>query len=374
MIAALALSADEPAKDWLPLGDDLRIRRLAEGLWLHESDTEWGERTVPANGLIVQGREGAVIVDTPWTEDQTARLLDWLAEEVPGPVLGLLGSHFHPDAFGGIAEVHRRGIMTWGHALTGALAAEQDREAPRQSFDRRWTLTLGDERVEAVFLGPGHSPDGLMVWLPARRILYGGCMVKAQTWTSLGYLGDADLARWPAALRAAQAFDAEIVIPGHGPPGGPELLTHTLGLLARSDDPAGADGAAPGDGVGDAVSAEIELLNDTWNRAWLEKDAAAIDRLMTPDYGYTAPNGQVLRRASVLEIVRSPDYRLDRGARTEVELQPLGADVVAVRHRWRGAGAYLGKTFEDDHRCVTMCVRRGGRWLVASEQCSAIEP
>ena len=70
-----------------------------------------------------------------------------------------------------------------------------------------------------------------MVWLPERRLLYGGCAVKAASWTALGFTGDANLERWPAALRAMAAFDPAMVIPGHGPPGGPELLAHTLELL-----------------------------------------------------------------------------------------------------------------------------------------------
>lgn len=233
IVATTTLGADGPVEGWLPLGEDLRVRRLAQDLWLHESDTQWQSKTVPANGLIVLGREGVLIVDTPWKEDQTARLLDWVAEELEAPVLGLLGTHFHPDSFGGIAEAHRRGIVTWGHSLTGDLARQHDREAPKQTFDDRWSLSIGDERVEAVYLGPGHAPDNFMVWLAGRRLLFAGCAVKASSWTNLGYLGDADLERWPATLEAAaKEFDAVTVIPGHGPPGGPGLLAHTLGLLA----------------------------------------------------------------------------------------------------------------------------------------------
>ena len=247
LIATVPLGAQDHAGDWRPLGDDLRVRPLTEGLWLYESDTQWGSRTVPANGLIVHDRDEIAVIDTPWTEEQTARLLDWVAEELKAPVVALLGTHFHPDAFGGIAEAHRRGIVTWGHALTGEHALENDREVPKRTFDDRQILSVGGQRVEAVYLGPGHSPDNFMVWLPARRILYGGCALKAASWTSLGYLGDADLERWPAMLEAAaRTFDAVTVIPGHGPPGGPELFAHTLDLLQRqADRAAGNRGEGP---------------------------------------------------------------------------------------------------------------------------------
>ena len=120
------------------------------------------------------------------------------------------------------------------------------------------------------------------------------------------------------------------------------------------------------------MSAEIERLNETWNRAWLEKDSTTVDALMTADYEYVAPNGQVLDRATILGIIRSPRYRLDVGTRTEVRLSVLGPDVVAVKHRWQGAGVYDGTSFKDDHRCTMLCVRREGRWLIAHEQCSPI--
>jgi uncharacterized protein (TIGR02246 family) len=120
------------------------------------------------------------------------------------------------------------------------------------------------------------------------------------------------------------------------------------------------------------MSAEVTRLNQTWNEAWLGKDVATVESLMTPDYEYVAPNGQVLDRATILAIITSPGYRLDWGTRTEVRLQVLGPDVVAVKHRWNGGGVYEDQAFEDDHRCTTVCVRREGRWLIAHEQCSAI--
>lgn len=241
VVVALALASGGAAEEgWAALGGDLRVRLLAENLWLHESETLWGSSTVAANGLIVRGSDGAFVVDTPWTEEQTGRLLDWVAGELDATVLGVVATHFHPDALGGVAEAHRRGLVTWGHASTGPLAAAKDREAPARTLEDRVSLSTGSETVEVAFLGPSHSADSLVVWLPARRVLYGGCAVKAAGWTGLGFTGDADLERWPEALRLMAAFDAAMVIPGHGPPGGPELLAHTLELLQQRA-AAGAD-------------------------------------------------------------------------------------------------------------------------------------
>jgi hypothetical protein len=117
---------------------------------------------------------------------------------------------------------------------------------------------------------------------------------------------------------------------------------------------------------------EIERLNDVWLTAWFEKDAATVDALMTPEYEYVGPDGQVMDRASILRIIRTPTYSLASGSRTEVKLVEITPDVFAVSFRWKGAGRYEGRSFHDDHRGTMLCVRRKGKWLVAHEQCSPI--
>ena len=117
---------------------------------------------------------------------------------------------------------------------------------------------------------------------------------------------------------------------------------------------------------------DLKHLNETWNRAWLEKEAATVERLMSSEYLYVAPNGQVLNRAALLEIIRSPRYHISWGTRTEVEIRSLGTDAGVVLHRWQGEGSYEGKSFKDDHRCTMLCKRTDGEWQVVLEQCSPI--
>jgi metallo-beta-lactamase class B len=94
-------------------------------------------------------------------------------------------------------------------------------------------VQLGNETLAVRFLGAGHCPDNLVVWLDRRRILFGGCLIKPAGSTGLGNLADADLEEWPQTLERCAALFPEplLVVPGHGAPGDPLLLAHTLDLL-----------------------------------------------------------------------------------------------------------------------------------------------
>ena len=118
---------------------------------------------------------------------------------------------------------------------------------------------------------------------------------------------------------------------------------------------------------------QVEALNTAWLRAWFDKDAAAVDRMMTEDYIYIAPNGAVLDRDAILAVIRDPSYSLTHGGRVEVAISMLSNTVVVVRHRWQGGGTFRGTPFEEDHRCTVICTRGESGWQVRHEHCSAIK-
>jgi hypothetical protein len=118
------------------------------------------------------------------------------------------------------------------------------------------------------------------------------------------------------------------------------------------------------------MSSEVQGLSERWFQAWLDKDAATVERLAAEDYHYVAPSGLVLDRQDILGIIRSPSYRLDHGTRTEVVVRLLGQEAAVVRHRYRGAGSFEGTDFTDDQRCVMVWERQGSQWRLVMEQCS----
>lgn len=118
------------------------------------------------------------------------------------------------------------------------------------------------------------------------------------------------------------------------------------------------------------MTADLEHLNETWNRAWLEKDVTLVEKLMADDYIYIPPNGNLLDRKAILNIIKSPSYRLDNSTRTPVVIKPVRPDAAVVVFHSQAAGTFEGKSFKDDHKCTMLCVRRGSEWQVLLEECS----
>ncbi len=238
LLAGLLLLAlaTPPPTDATPisLSDDLEVELLAPGLWLYRSIFELNDQAIESNGLLVAGTAGALVIDTPWNDRLTGVLLDWVEAELGG-VQAVVATHFHADRLGGIAEVHRRGIASYGHAETARLAIESDLPSPRNTFESELQLSTGLHAVELFYPGPGHAPDNSVVWLPDQRVLFGGCLLKAARSRSLGFTGDAVIESWPESLeRLLDRYpEAAVVVPGHGEVGGLEIVRHTRDLALQ---------------------------------------------------------------------------------------------------------------------------------------------
>jgi metallo-beta-lactamase class B len=217
----------------IKLADDVTVIRLAEGVWLHTTYFDIaGLKHVPANGLIVIDGKYAMVIDLPWTNEQAGVLFDWVAREHKATIQKVVPTHFHIDCAGGLAEAHRRGADSFALEKTVEILKRTNKPAPRNWFTERMSLNCGDTRVELAFLGAGHTVDNIVAWIPARKILFGGCLVKSLNAKDIGNTEDADLVNYPTTLKKVKErySDAKIVVPGHGQPGGLDLIDHTIRL------------------------------------------------------------------------------------------------------------------------------------------------
>ena len=214
---------------------DVFVQPIAPGVWRHVSYKRYPDSGYfPSNGLIVAGPDGALIIDTAWDTKQTARVLDWVEVNV-GPARALLITHAHDDRMGGIAEADRRHIPSYALSETVQRARERGWPPIQHAVTSVFRLETLGVPGELFFPGPAHTVDNATVWLQETQVLAGGCLVRAAAATSMGNTSDADLNAWPRAITMLQERypRVRLVVPGHGEPGGPELLAHTRDLLER---------------------------------------------------------------------------------------------------------------------------------------------
>jgi len=76
-------------------------------------------------------------------------------------------------------------------------------------------------KVILIDKGKGHSESDLIMYLPEEGILFAGDLVFNK---SHPYLGDGYPLEWESKLKEMEAMKIEVVIPGHGDPGGKEII------------------------------------------------------------------------------------------------------------------------------------------------------
>lgn len=241
---------------------EMEARVIQEGVFLVTHAFPW-----PHNSLMVWSDETLLLVDTPYTPEATEALLRWFKEQRALTQLGnsdyeiaAINTGFHYDNLGGNRYLIEQGIPVYGSELTARLIEERgealreltltwlsapaDRRyyeaheqlsyvAPTKRFDVEdgLEITFGGETVQVLYPGPSHTPDNVVVYFPARKLLFGGCMILAGD--KVGNTADADMEAWPESVRSLMDLDVDMVVPGHGDRLDPGLIAHTIELLTE---------------------------------------------------------------------------------------------------------------------------------------------
>ncbi len=246
-LGTVPVSAQPPEQVFEAVTEDLKLEQLTAGVWRHVSYHEVeGFGRVPGNGLLVVSGKTGALIDTPWTGEQTRELFGWAKQRLSAEIAVVVATHSHQDCAGGLAAAHRLGARSYASKKTAKLARRGGQALPQTTFKRSLEVAVGALKLKLHAAGPGHTADNIVVWIPeeemgraggAPGVLFGGCLVRSAASKNLGYTREADLERWPRTIETLiEAYgDARWIVPGHGRPGGAELLHHTLELLAAGD-------------------------------------------------------------------------------------------------------------------------------------------
>jgi len=103
--------------------------------------------------------------------------------------------------------------------------------SPHLTFDRKLTLYMGNATILLEFVG-GHSPGTILVYLLEDRVVFTGDNVEGQ----FPYFGQGQFYVWKEILKKILSMDIELVVPGHGPVGGKEMVEKYLSFFQNMEE------------------------------------------------------------------------------------------------------------------------------------------
>ncbi len=212
--------------------------QVAPDTWMVQGLSALGSaanRNFISNAAFVVTRDGVVLFDALGSPELARELQAEIARITPKPVTHVIVSHYHADHIYGLqvfkdagaTVIAHRGGQLYLNSETAALRLKASREELFPWIDEhtrlvpadRWidgptTLTVGGVDFLLRPAGPAHTPEDLVVYLPDRKLLLAGDIVFR---ARIPFVGQADSGHWIESLRTLLAFDAQVIVPGHGP-------------------------------------------------------------------------------------------------------------------------------------------------------------
>ena len=116
----------------------------------------------------------------------------------------------------------------------------------------------------------------------------------------------------------------------------------------------------------------IAELEQRIAQAWVNRDRAALEAILAPEWSVTDPSGHVLTRQQVLQqTFDSTDRRIDTMTVDDVEVRMYGDTAVATG-RTQATGNYRGTAAVVVLRYTDVVVRRDGVWQVVASHGSFV--
>ncbi|MBI3664886.1 MAG: MBL fold metallo-hydrolase [Acidobacteria bacterium] len=216
------------------------IKEILPGIWFREGDLK---NLGHCNNILIDMKDYLILIDANFPSGARATLAD-VKKVSSKPIKYVFDTHHHGDhsygnsiftaagattlAYKGVAEEMKRYEPgRWQQAAKErkdvAELNQSTVEPPKQTFDKSpYVISDGSRRVEFYFFGWAHTRGDGFVFLPKEQIL---CTGDAVVNGPYNFVGDGNIGNWPRVVRAAERLKATRILPAHGGPGGPELLT-----------------------------------------------------------------------------------------------------------------------------------------------------
>lgn len=216
----------------------MSARQISPSAWYVEGLSALGSaanQNFISNAGFVVTPAGVVVIDALGSPALAERLVARIRAVTDRPITHVIVTHYHADHIYGLQTFKALGARIIAHRAareylnsdTARLRLEASRHdlAPwvdartrlveaDQWLDGDLQLDVGGVRLLVKSVGPAHTPEDLVVYLPGEKVLFAGDIVFRGR---IPFVGKADSRHWIAALDEMLKFDARTIVPGHGP-------------------------------------------------------------------------------------------------------------------------------------------------------------
>jgi cyclase len=219
-----------------------RLVEVADRVYAYlQPDGSWW---INNTGCVV-GDSSIVCIDACSTERRTRAFRESISTVSAAPIASLINTHHHGDhTFGnsliGAATIvgHencREEVLKYGLPSNRGIWEPVDwgdleLSPPTITFVDKITVWSADQPVEVSYVGQSaHTNNDCLAWLPEQRVLFCGDLL---------FNGGTPFLLMGSVRGAIEVLNgviaqvpADTIVPGHGAPCGPSLITTTLGYL-----------------------------------------------------------------------------------------------------------------------------------------------
>ena len=200
---------------------------------LHELGSSKNQNFISNAGFVITPK-GVVVIDALGSPVLAQKLLNEIGRVTTQKVVAVIVTHYHADHIYGLQVFKKMGAKIYAQELgkdyLNSDTAHQRLESSRADFAPwvnqnttlvpadRWIqkedkLTIGGVDFLISKVGPAHTPNDLMIYVPSEGVLFVGDLVFRGR---IPFVGNADSKGWLSSLDRISALKPKIIIPGHG--------------------------------------------------------------------------------------------------------------------------------------------------------------
>ncbi|HZS04453.1 MAG TPA: nuclear transport factor 2 family protein [Blastocatellia bacterium] len=120
------------------------------------------------------------------------------------------------------------------------------------------------------------------------------------------------------------------------------------------------------------VERELKQLEREWDDAIVQKDLAALKRILSDDFVFIDEAGGINRKADIIAAIESPDLAIEPFETEDVVVRVYGDTAILTGH-FRQKGKYKGRSFAAHYRYTDVYVRQKEGWKAVSAHASLLK-